>query len=139
MAYTQPSTNSRHRWKGVARVQAPFGVGHAIRTVMSEPKTLLAGQHTHTLFASIHEATGQIYTDQPGRFLVASTAGNSYMLVLYDYDINYIHAEAMQNRTAKSILTAYINTLKLLTTAGLLPQLQHLDNEVNPASRMHVK
>ena len=65
------------------------------------------GQRTHYMYAAIHDAKGQIFTDQPGRFLVASSAGNSYMLVLYDYDSNHIHAEPMPSRTAKSIVDAY--------------------------------
>eukprot|EP00978_Attheya_sp_CCMP212_P042956 scaffold271738_cov67-Attheya_sp.AAC.1 len=56
----------------------------------------IPGQRTHFLFAAIHDAKGQIFNDQPGRFLVPSSSGNEYFLVLYDYDSNYIHAEAMR-------------------------------------------
>eukprot|EP00978_Attheya_sp_CCMP212_P010060 scaffold24108_cov43-Attheya_sp.AAC.2 len=34
---------------------------------------ILPGAKTHFLFATIHDARGQIYTDQPGRFLVSSS------------------------------------------------------------------
>eukprot|EP00978_Attheya_sp_CCMP212_P042397 scaffold257717_cov58-Attheya_sp.AAC.2 len=47
------------------------------------------GQRTNFMFAAIHEAKGQIFTDQPGRFLVASIT------------------EPMPSRTTKSILEAY--------------------------------
>jgi hypothetical protein len=93
----------------------------------AQDTTLLAGQRTHTLFAVIHEATGQIYTDQPGRFLVASTADNSYMLLLYGYDSNYKHAEAMPNGTEKSITTAYTNALQILTKS--IKQLKSNQNQ----------
>jgi hypothetical protein len=87
------------------------------------------GQRTHHMFAAIHDAKGQIFTDQPGRFLVPSSSGNEYFLVLYDYDSNYIHAEAMPSRMAKSIVKAYSAAHATLVKAGLRPQLQRLDNE----------
>jgi hypothetical protein len=83
------------------------------------------------MFASLHEAKGQIFTDQPGRFLVPSSSGNEYFLLLYDYDSNYIHAEPMPNRTAKSIVNAYTKAHATLVQAGLRPQLQRLDNEAS--------
>ena len=89
------------------------------------------GQRTHYMYAAIHDAKGQIFTDQPGRFLVASSAGNSYMLVLYDYDSNHIHAEPMPSRTAKSIVDAYTRAHTVLVKAGLRPRLQRLDNEAS--------
>jgi hypothetical protein len=89
------------------------------------------GKRTHHMFASLHDAKGQIFTDQPGRFLVPSSAGNEYFLLLYDYDSNYIHAEPMPSRTAKSIVKAYSKAHATLVTAGLRPQLQRLDNEAS--------
>jgi len=52
-----------------------------------------AALKTHFLYADCQPATGQIYTDPTGRFLVPSVSGNSYILVVYDYDSNFIHAE----------------------------------------------
>ncbi|MCK7513582.1 MAG: hypothetical protein MZV70_62545 [Desulfobacterales bacterium] len=34
------------------------------------------------------EPTGQVYTDQTGRFITPSSNGNNYLLILYDYDSN---------------------------------------------------
>eukprot|EP00978_Attheya_sp_CCMP212_P022995 scaffold69577_cov29-Attheya_sp.AAC.1 len=94
--------------------------------------TILPGAKTHCLFATIHDARGQIYTDQPGRFLVSSSKGISYsMLVLYDYDSNYIHVEPMPSRSKESILSAYKKALAILIRAGLRPKLQRLDNEAS--------
>jgi hypothetical protein len=93
--------------------------------------SILPGAKTHFLFATIHDAKGQIYTDQPGRFLIASSSGNSYMLVLYDYDSNYIHAEPMPSRSKESILAAYKRATSILIKAGLRPKLQRLDNEAS--------
>ena len=63
------------------------------------PPPLRAGARSHALYAFCVPATGQVFTDQTGRFPHKSTAGNTDMLVLYDYDSNYIHVEAMPSRT----------------------------------------
>ena len=55
------------------------------------------------------------------------------MLVLYDYDSNSIHVEAMPSRTAYQILLAYQRAHKLLVSRGLRPRLQKLDNECDKA------
>jgi hypothetical protein len=97
----------------------------------TQDPTSLPGAKSHFLYATIHNAQGQIYTDQPGRFLVASSKGNAYMLVLYDYDSNYIHVEPMPSRSKKSILAAYKKAIAILIKAGLRPKLQRLDNEAS--------
>jgi len=43
--------------------------------------------------------TGQISTNLTGRFPVASSRGNKYLLVLYNYDSNSILTDAMKNRS----------------------------------------
>ncbi|KAI2491412.1 Reverse transcriptase (RNA-dependent DNA polymerase) [Fragilaria crotonensis] len=89
---------------------------------------------THHCFAAVVEpATGQIHTDQTGRFVVASSTGNNYILVLYDYDSNSILVEPMLNRTGACILNAFQVLHARLVTAGLKPQLQRLDNECSTA------
>ena len=97
----------------------------------SFPEPLTNGQRTHNIYAAVidRSPTGQIFTDQTGRFVIPSSTGNNYMLVLYDYDSNYIDAVPMPNRTAKSILTAFTTSYNKLIRAGLRPQLQRLDNE----------
>jgi hypothetical protein len=46
--------------------------------------------------------TGQIFSDPTGRFLTPSSKGNSYLLVVYDYDSNMIFAEPMQIALARN-------------------------------------
>ena len=41
------------------------------------------------------------------------------MLVLYDYDSNYIHVEAMPSRTGYQILLAYRRAHDILKLRGL--------------------
>jgi hypothetical protein len=83
----------------------------------------------HLCYAAIIKPTGQIYTDQTGKFVAPSSTGNNYLLVLYNYDSNAILAEPLKNRTAASILIAYKAVHSTLCAAGLRPQLQCLDNE----------
>jgi hypothetical protein len=84
---------------------------------------------THHVYCSILEPTGQIYTDQTGRFETLSSNDNNYMMVWYDYDSNFIFAQPFRNRTAKCILDAYKIIHTRLCCAGLRPRLQRLDNE----------
>ncbi|MHA7856378.1 hypothetical protein [Marinobacter shengliensis] len=87
-------------------------------------------QRTHHCFVSTFDATtGQIYTDQTGRFLTASVHGNNYIMVLYDYDSNGIFVQPFARRTAHCILDAYKRLHDRLCRAGLRPRLQRLDNE----------
>jgi hypothetical protein len=75
---------------------------------------------SHHCFASVvTPATGQIHSDQTGKFIVASSTGNNYVLVVYDYDSNSILVEPMRNRTGPSILKAYTIIHTQLVAAGL--------------------
>jgi hypothetical protein len=85
----------------------------------------------HYIYAACRPITGQIYSDLPGRFVVPSTRGNNYLLIVYDYDTNAILAEALKNRTGKAIVDAYETIYKLLVSSGLTPRLQRLDNEAS--------
>jgi hypothetical protein len=67
--------------------------------------------------------------DPTGKFLQPSTAVNSYMLVVYDYNGNYINAIHMPNRKGSVIVVAYKKSHKFLESRGFKPLLQSLDNE----------
>jgi hypothetical protein len=84
---------------------------------------------SHHCFVSIMEPTGQIYSDQTGKFIAPSTNGNNYIMIVYDYDSNHIFAIAFRNRTAHCIRAAYQTIHQRLCKAGLKPKLQRLDNE----------
>jgi hypothetical protein len=94
-----------------------------------EPFPESANAKSHHCYTAIIEPTGQIYTDQTGKFIVPSSTGNNYLLVLYDYDTNSIWAEPFKTRAAKDIVTAYSTLHTALCRIGLRPQLQRLDNE----------
>jgi hypothetical protein len=84
---------------------------------------------TFECYCAIAEPTGQIYTDQTGRFISPSSTGNTYLMILYDYDSNHIFAQPLKNRQAPTIVAGYAILHKRLCTAGLKPRLQRLDNE----------
>ncbi len=56
---------------------------------------------------SLPSRTQQNYSDLTGRFPVASHANNSYCLVMYSCDANYIHVGAMQSRNSADYVNAY--------------------------------
>ena len=86
-------------------------------------------KRTNHVYADCQTITGQIYTDQTGKMLTTSAAGMNYCLVLYDFDSNLVWAVPMPSRTKHQILKAMKETFKLLSSRGLKPQLQRLDNE----------
>ena len=52
------------------------------------------------------------------------------MLVLYDFDSNYVHVKVMPSWTLYQILQSYKRTHKILSVHGIAPlRLQRLDNE----------
>ena len=83
---------------------------------------------TNYIFAKCVPATGKIYGDSTGRFVATSISGNKYLLVIYDYDSNTIHAEGMPSNTKESQVTAYNTVIKLLQKRGCNPKLLKLDN-----------
>jgi len=93
------------------------------------PITPTGHERTHHCYVALMEPTGQVYTDQTGRFITPSSTGNNYLMVLYDYDSNSIMAAPIKSRTDKAILDGYKVLHTRLCRAGLRPQLQRLDNE----------
>jgi hypothetical protein len=60
---------------------------------------------TRHVYTNCHCTTGMVYTDPTGKFLVPSVSGKQCVLVVYEYDSNYIHAEPMIDRTGPSIIS----------------------------------
>ncbi len=71
------------------------------------PPAPLDGTCIHFCYATMLKPTGQIYTDQTGKFVAPSSTGNNYILILYDYDSNAILAVPFKNQKSESILNAY--------------------------------
>ena len=84
---------------------------------------------TNFVYTKVVEVTGQVFTDQTGRFPVTSSKGSQYIMVLYDYDSNAILAEPMKNRSERELVQVYTKMHTYLCRRGLKPWLQKLDNE----------
>jgi hypothetical protein len=90
------------------------------------------GTKTHLVYAVLVDQ-GQLYTDLTGKFLVRSSKGNSYVMVCYVYDCNYVKVVPMKFRSASEWVKAYDHIHQELTAKGFKPKLQTLDNEASAA------
>jgi hypothetical protein len=57
------------------------------------------GNKTHLVYAVVVDQ-GQLYTDLTGKFPLRSSRGNSYVMVCYVYDCNYVKVISMKYRSA---------------------------------------
>jgi hypothetical protein len=97
----------------------------------TKPDTDL-GSQTHFVFAVVVDQ-GQLYTDLTGKFPVRSNKGNSYLMVCYLYDCNYVKFIPMNSRSASGWVKAYDTIHQELTVKVFKPRLQTLDNEASAA------
>jgi hypothetical protein len=97
--------------------------------IVTEPD-LDHGIKTQFIYAATIDA-GQIYTDQTGRFPVVSSKGNTYIMILYDYERNAILAQPIKDRTAPELLKAFQVMEQELVARGPTPKLMKLDNEAS--------
>jgi hypothetical protein len=93
------------------------------------------GTKTHLVYAVIVDQ-GQLYTDLTGKFPVRSSKGNSYVMVCYVYDCNYVKVIPMKSRSASEWVKAYDTIHQELTVKGFKPKLQTLDNEASAALKI---
>jgi hypothetical protein len=92
------------------------------------PSDTELGTKTHHVYAVVVDQ-GQLYTDLTGKFPVQSSKGNSYVMLCYIYDYNYIKVVPTKSRSASEWVKAYDTIHQELTVKGLKPKLQTLDNE----------
>jgi hypothetical protein len=90
------------------------------------------GSKTHLVYAVVVDQ-GQLYTDLTGKIPVRSSKGNSYVMVCYVYDCNYIKVIAMKSRSASEWVKSYDTIHQELTVKGFKPKLQTLNNEASAA------
>jgi hypothetical protein len=83
------------------------------------------------IYMTTHEVTGQLYTDQTGRFPITSTQGHAYLVIFYVYNANFISSVPIKNRTKEELLRAYQLTYEYLTRRGFKPMLHKMDNETS--------
>jgi hypothetical protein len=89
---------------------------------------------TEFVYATIVNS-GQIHSDLTGRFPTTSAKGNTYVLVVYDYDTNNVLTEPMKSRGDQEMVRAYNKLIQELVDHGLKPRLQRFDNECSSALR----
>jgi hypothetical protein len=76
-------------------------------TIEKVPKTdANSGTNTHLVYAVLVDQ-GQLYTDLTGKFPVRSSKGNSYVMVCYVYDCNYVKVVPMKYQSASEWVKAY--------------------------------
>jgi hypothetical protein len=97
-----------------------------------QPPDTDLGTKTHLVYAVVVDQ-GQLYTDLLGKFPVRSSKGNSYVMVCYIYDCNYVKVVPMKSRSASEWVKAYDSIHQELTVKGFKPKLQTLDNEASTA------
>jgi hypothetical protein len=90
------------------------------------------GTKTHLVYAVLVDQ-GQLYTELTGKFSVRSSKGNSHVMVCYVYDCNYVKVIPMKSRSASEWVKAYDHIHQELTSKGLKPKLQTLNNEASAA------
>jgi hypothetical protein len=64
------------------------------------------GTKTYLVYAILVDQ-GQLYTDLTGKFLVRSSKGNSYAMVCYVFDCNYVKVSPTKSRSALEWVKAY--------------------------------
>jgi hypothetical protein len=90
------------------------------------------GTKTHLVYAVLVDE-GQLYRYLTGKFPVRSSKGNSYFMVCYIYDCNYIKVVPMKSRSASEWVKAYDHIHQELTAKDFKPKLQTLVNEASAA------
>jgi hypothetical protein len=81
----------------------------------------------HDMFIQIHNANNTAHSDQTGRFPVTSSSG-----ILVEVDGKFIDAEPMKNKSAGSMIKAYLALWKQLTASGTVKPTTHLlDNKAS--------
>jgi hypothetical protein len=90
------------------------------------------GTKTHLVYAVLVDQ-GQLYTDLTGKCPVRSSKKNSYAMVCYVYDCNYVNVIAIKFLSASEWVKAYDQIHQELTVKGFKPKLKTLDNEASAA------
>jgi hypothetical protein len=90
------------------------------------------GTKTHLVNAVMFDQ-GQLYTDLTGKFPVRSSKGNSYVIVCYVYDCNYVKVVPMESRSASEWVEAYDHIHQELTAKAFKSKLQTLNNKASAA------
>jgi hypothetical protein len=100
--------------------------------VKQQPPDTDLGTKTHLVYAVVADQ-GQHYTDLTVKFPVRSSKGNSYVMLCYIYNCNYIKVITMKSSSASEWVKAYGSIHQELTAKCFKPKLQTLDNKASTA------
>ena len=70
----------------------------------------------------------KLHAGRSSCFVASSISRNKYLLAIYDYDSNIIHAQGMPSNTKESKVKAYKTVIDLLQARGCTPKLLKFDN-----------
>jgi hypothetical protein len=73
--------------------------------------------------------TGNVFSDQTGRFPQTSSRGNKFIMIFYDYDSNAILDEPLKSRSESELVRAFNKLHQYLAGRGLHTALHILNNE----------
>jgi hypothetical protein len=90
------------------------------------------GTNTHLVYA-VAVDQGQLYTALTGKFPVRSSNRNSYVMLCYIYDCNYVKVVPMKSRFSSEWAKASDRIHQDITVKRFKPKLQTLDNEASTA------
>ena len=72
-----------------------------------------------------------MYTDQTGQFLVKSSQGNRYIVILCETDGNFILIKAIKNRTSGKMCKAYKELMERIKQSSITFKKHILDNKAS--------
>ena len=75
------------------------------------------------------EVSGQIFSDQTGRFPIVSSRGNRSVMVLYDYGNNTILIDPFKNQPTQELARAQNRLIYYLLDRGMKPTSLCIDNK----------
>ena len=115
--------------RGHVRSTKPSVTSPELRTALDKVRNL----RLHLLSTSELEADWKHMTasDQTGRFPLTSRRGHQYIMILYDYDTNYIFAEPIKSRHQDELVRAYKKCHDILTGRGFRIRFHKMDNETS--------
>jgi hypothetical protein len=107
-------------------------------TTDSFPDSDTPNTRAHDVLAAFADISGKAFSDLTGNFDVPSSRGNKCVLVLYDYDSNYIFAAPIPSTKSKAVAEAHDRMFATLTAAGLKPKLLLLDNAASKVLKQYL-
>ena len=116
-----------------------------MRSTKTAPRTkpvtpsLTVPSHRHQdIYIKTYDTRYTVYSNQTGKFPLASSRGNGYQMILYHTNSNSIWVELTKNRTKGELILACTRALSRMHACGLMPWCQVLDNEASAAYKQAI-